>query len=141
MLNLCDNILVYGQLQFGFKKATGCSNANYLFRSTVDYYNCNGSTVYTATLDISKAFDMINHYKLFDSLIKADIPGWIIDLLVNWYCKLTVKVRWNGNLSQSFIVHSGVRQGSCLSLSLFNVFIDLLIFELRKINVGYHIFL
>ena len=75
LLNLCDDILVSDQLQFGFKKATGCSNAVHLFRSTVDYYNSKGSTVYTATLDISKAFDMINHYKLFDSLIKPGIPG------------------------------------------------------------------
>ena len=75
LLNLCDDILVSDQLQFGFKKATGCANAIHLFRSTVDYYKSKGSTVYSATLDISKAFDMINHYKLFDSLIKAGIPG------------------------------------------------------------------
>ena len=114
LLNLCDDILVSDQLQFGFKKATGSANAIRLFRSTVDHYSSKGSTVYTATLDISKAFDMINHYKLFDSIIKAGIPGWNIDLLVYWYSKLTVKVRWNGNLSHSFIVQSGVRQGSCL---------------------------
>ena len=113
LLNLCYDILVSDQLQFGFKKATGCSNAIHWFRSTVKFYNCKGSTVYTATLDISKAFDMINHYKLFDSLIKAGIPGWIIDILVNWYSKLTVKVRWNGNPSHSSIVQSGVRQDSC----------------------------
>ena len=88
LLNLCNEILVSDQLQFGFQKATGCSDASHLFRSTVDYYNSKGSTVYTATLDISKLFDMITHYKLFDSLIKAGIPGWIIDLLVNWYSKL-----------------------------------------------------
>ena len=41
------------QLQFGFKEATGCSNALHLFRSTVDFYNSKGSTVYTATLDIN----------------------------------------------------------------------------------------
>ena len=60
--------------------------------------------------------------------------------MVNGYSKLTVKVRWNGNLSHSFIVQSRVRQGSCLSPSLFNVFIDFFIFELRKINVGCQIF-
>ena len=93
LLNLCDDIRVSDQLQFGFKQATRSSNAIHLFTSTVDFYNSKGSTVYTATLDISKAFRIINHYKLFDSLIKAGIPGWIIDLFVNWYSKLTVKVR------------------------------------------------
>ena len=60
LLNLCDDILVSDQLQFGFKKCTGCSNAIHLFRSTVEFSNCKSSTVYTANLDISKAFDMIN---------------------------------------------------------------------------------
>ena len=83
---------------------------------------------------------MINHYKLFDSLIKAGIAWWIFNIFFNWYSKLTVKVRWNGNLSHSFIVQSGVRKGSCLSHSLFNVFIDLFTCELRKLNVGCHIF-
>ena len=59
LLNICDDILVSDQLQFGLKNATGCANAIHLFRSTVDYYISKGSTVYTATLDISKAFDMI----------------------------------------------------------------------------------
>ena len=64
----------------------------------------------------------------------------IIDILINWYSKLTVKVRWNGNLSHSFIFESGVRQGSCLSPSLYNVFIDLFTCELRKLNGSCHIF-
>ena len=74
LLNLCDEIPVSGQLQFGFRNATG-SNAIHLFRSTVDFYNSKGSTDYTAALDISKAFSVINNCKLFDSLIKVGIPG------------------------------------------------------------------
>ena len=105
----------------------------------MEIYNSKRSTVYTATVDISKAFDMINHYKLFNSLIKAGIPGRIIDILVDWYSKLTVKVRWNGNQSHSFIVQSEVRQGSCLSPSLFHVLTDLFTCELCKLNVGCHI--
>ena len=63
-VDLCDEILVSDQLQFGFQKATGCSNAIHLFRSTVDFNNSKSNTVYTANLDISKTFDMINNCKL-----------------------------------------------------------------------------
>ena len=100
----------------------------------MDFYKSKGDTLYTASLDISKAFDISNHYKLFDRLIKAGISEWIIELFVDLYSKLTVKIGWS--LSHSFIVRSGVRQGTFL----FNVFIDLFIFELRKTNVGCHIF-
>jgi len=39
----------------------------------VDYFTRDGSTVYTASLDISKAFDKVSHYRLFICLIKAGL--------------------------------------------------------------------
>ena len=88
------------------------------------YFNANISTVYVAALDISKAYDKVNHYKLFSSLISAGLPKWFNDLLLCWYEKLVVTVRWNGCFSYEFCVQSGVRQGSSLSPSIFNVLID-----------------
>jgi len=95
----------------------GCSEAIFTLRSTIDYFNANGSTVYVAALDISKAYDKVNHYKLFSSLISAGLPKWFIDLLLCWYEKLVVTVRWNGCFSYKFCVQSGVRQSSSLSPS------------------------
>jgi len=39
--------------------------------------------VYAAALDISKAFDTVNHYKLFLALSKTGINKTILALLVN----------------------------------------------------------
>ena len=61
----------------------------------VDYFTCNVSTVYAASLDISKALDRVLHCELFIRLIKAGLPKCIIDVLVNWYSKLTSAVKWN----------------------------------------------
>ncbi len=51
--------------QYGFKKGLSCSQAIHVVKKTADYFNSQECTVNVATLDISKAFDKINHYKLF----------------------------------------------------------------------------
>ena len=45
--------------------------------TVIDFLTSKGSSA----LDISKAFDTVCHAKLFKSLIKAGVPGWIIKLI------------------------------------------------------------
>ena len=70
LLNIANHLFISDDLQFGLKKNSGCANALYTFRSTVDYFNANGSSMYVAAFDISRAFDVINHFKLFFCLDK-----------------------------------------------------------------------
>ena len=105
-------------------------------RTVIDYFRERGSTVFASALDISKAFDNVNHYQLFTSLLKSDFPGWVVELLVNWYGKLVVAVRWQGSLYDPFTGHSGVRQDSSLSPAIFNICINAFIVKLRESNCG-----
>ena len=95
--------------------------------------------MYIASLDISKAFDCVNHYKLYKSLLCAGVPVVVVDVLCNWYSKSTFMVRWNGSLSAPFVVSSGVCQGRCLSPAIFNVFINVFIVQLKLLRVGCHV--
>ena len=94
LLYYFENVLLTDDLQFGFKKGLGCSDAIFTLSETIAYFRDRGSTVFAAALDISKAFDSVNHYKLFTSLIKVGLPKWVIVILINWYSKLHVSVRW-----------------------------------------------
>jgi len=99
ILKLCQDKLCSDDLQFGFKQGLGCTNAVFLCRSTIDHFTHRGSNVYVATLDIKKAFDTVNHYKLFVLLLRACVPLCVVAILVDWYSKLYVTVKWNGCFS------------------------------------------
>ena len=43
-------------------------------QSVVDFYTEHGSTVNLCLLDMSKAFDTVNHYGLYIQLIKKNLP-------------------------------------------------------------------
>jgi len=139
LICICDEYLNTDDRQFGFKKGTGCANAIFSVRSTVDYFNDRGSTVYSAALDVSKAYDRVSHFRLFTALMRTGMPRWVVHLLVDWYSKLQVAVRWCESYSTFFKVGSGLRQGSSLSPSLFNVFINKVIVEMKKLELGCHI--
>ena len=136
VLKMYSDCFLNDDRQFGFKPGIGCNEAIFACKFTIDHFIQNGSSVFAAALDISKAFDRVNHNKLFKSLYKAGLPYGILQILVCWYNKLFVTVRWNGHLSNCFKVSCGVRQGGILSPSAFNLFINLFITELRFKGVG-----
>ena len=67
--------------QFGFKKSSSCAQAIYAFRCVTDYYILSGSTVNVCALDLSKAFDKMNHHGLFVKLMERHIPVNLLMLL------------------------------------------------------------
>ena len=60
--------------QYGFKIVVGCSHAIYIVRSVVSHYIANESTVSLCALDVSRAFDKINHHGLIIKLTNRSLP-------------------------------------------------------------------
>ena len=136
VLEKYSSFFLVDDLQFGFKKNVGCSDALVPVKSVVNHFVNNGSTVTLTTLDISKAFDRISHFALFNKLMKLKFPKSVINILLSWYTKCFVKVRWNNNLSESFQTLAGVRQGGVLSPLLFAIYIDDILQELKVHKKG-----
>ena len=72
-MTLCEDLLQTSELQFRFKKRVGCTDAIFALKATVGHFVNDGSCVYTASLDISKAFDRVNHFKLFRTLVNLSL--------------------------------------------------------------------
>ena len=62
-----------------------------------------GSAVNLRILDLSKAFDKVNHYCMFIKLMNRKVPVVRLNLPINWYDKCAVFVRWNNVLLRCFL--------------------------------------
>ena len=103
---------------------------------TIDLYLRNGSIVYGALMDCTKAFDTVVHSKLFKKLLEASVPPIVIRLLIHIYRAQTAEVNWKTDKSSEFLISNGVRQGAVLSPILFCFYMNDLFQILRKNKTG-----
>ena len=96
----------------------------FILKELIRYYIEHGSCMYVTYLDASKAFDRVNHQKLFAKLIEGGAPRWCIRILCHWYCNQLLCVRWESVVSDFFPVNNGVRQGGIMSPLLFNFYVN-----------------
>ena len=139
ILNRHRSVMETTSNQFGFKPKHGTGQSVFVLKQVIDFYKSNGSPLYLCCLDLSKAFDRVDHSLLFRKLLGRKLPAVIVRMLQNWYCTQSFRIQWGKVLSRPFNVSNGVRQGSVLSPQVFNVFFDDLSCNLRSIPIGSYI--
>jgi hypothetical protein len=125
-------------LQFAYKAGHSTTMCTSVLKEVVSYYRSNGSEVYCALLDASKAFDRVRFDRMVDLLKSRDVPSPIIRILLDIFMHQRLRVSWKGTVSEEFMCVNGVRQGGVASPILFAVYFDQLLQYLSKCGAGCH---
>ena len=80
--------------------------------------------IYFCFIDYAKAFDCVDHNKLWKILKHMGIPDHLTCLLRNLYTGQEATVRTGHGTTDSFQIGKGVCQGCVLSLCLFNFYAE-----------------
>ena len=80
--------------------------------------------IYFCFFEYAKAFDCVDHHKLWKILQEMGIPDHLICLLRNLYAGQEVTVSTGHGTTDWFQIGKGVRQGCILSPCLFNLYAE-----------------
>ena len=110
--------------QAGFRRNRSCADQMASLRIIVEQSLEWNSPLYINFIDYEKAFDSVDRETLGKLLRHCGVPEKFVSLIHCTYQEMTCKVAHAGQLSESFEVRTGVRQGCLLSPFLFLLVID-----------------
>ena len=124
------------KIMFGEDAESSTIMCSWTAVEVINWFVRQGSSVYACLLDYRKAFDLVNHVKMFKNLMGRGVSLVLIRLMIVMYIIQRYYIRWEASRSYSFGVTNGVRQGSVFSpRGGFATYLDPMIKALR--NSGY----
>lgn len=131
--NWCEDENVIDEAQAGFRRGYSAIDNIFILQSLAQkYLSKPGGRFYCLYVDFSKAFDRIEHQKLFHSLASKGIHGKFLDILRSMYGRLSACVKTEDGLTSYFPCHVGTRQGCVSSPLIFTLFINDLVTLLKE---------
>ena len=88
--------------------------------------------LYAAFIDITKAFDTVNHEGLWKFLVPLGCPPKFFTILRELHDDKLGQVKLSGNLSNSFHVSNGFKEGCILAPTLFSIFFSMMITQAKN---------
>ena len=111
-------------VQAGFRKGRGTrdqiANIHWIMEKASEFQK----NIYFSFIDYTKAFDCVDHKKLWKILREMGIPDQLTCLLRNMYVGQEAAVRTRHGTTDLFQIGKGVRQGCILSPCFFNFYAE-----------------
>ena len=111
-------------IQAGFRKGRGTRDQIANIRWIIEKAREFQKNIYFCFLDYAKAFDCVDHNKLWKILKEIGIPDRLTCLLRNLYAGQEATVRTRHGTTDLFQIQTGVRQGCILSACLHNLYAE-----------------
>ena len=114
----------FPDVQVGFRKGRGTRdqivNIRWIIKKAREFQK----NIYFCFIDYGKAFDCVDHNKLWKILKQMRIPDHLTCLLRNLYAGQEATVRTGHGTTDCFQIGKGVHQGCILSPCLFNLYAE-----------------
>ena len=125
-------------VQAGFRKGRGTRDQITNIRWITEKAREFQKNIYFCFIDYAKAFDCVDHSKLWKILQEMGIPDHLTCLLRNLYAGQEATVRTGHGTADWFQIGKGVRQGCILSPCLFNLYVEYIMrnIELDEAQTG-----
>jgi exonuclease III len=115
---------ILDQFQFGFKKGRSCEDLLAKVISTISNILDNKRIAIIISLDLSKAFDMVNHEILLAKLEHYGIRNKSYDLLKDFLTNRVQFVKINEAISYLGHIRKGIPQGTQKGPTLFSIYVN-----------------
>ena len=129
IFSICDE-------QNGFRKGRSCLDHIYSLTSIIKNRKQAGKDTHVAFIDMEKAFDRVDRSLLYFKLLKMGIGGKVLSGVKNMYNCSKACLNINGHLTEAFSTDFGVKQGDCLSPTLFSLYINDLVADIKSNSSG-----
>ena len=136
ILDYLDEKIDFNSRQFGFVSGHSTSHPCLLLKEIL--YECtkNKSSSFGLFIDLSTAFDRVNHFKLGEKLLDRGIPSDVVEIIMVYLRNQMARVRWCESVGDYRYINLGVRQGGILSPFLFKFFIDDILNNISDLGEG-----
>lgn len=110
--------------QSGFRSGRSCLDNIFVLQQLVEKRIERNMTTHLMFVDLEKAYDSVPINKMFEVLNGSNLDSTYIRALENIYTNSISAIKMRGQTSKPFKISKGLRQGCCLSPTLFKIYIQ-----------------
>ena len=122
--------------QSGFRAGRSCMDNIFTLQQVIEKRKERNLPTHLVYVDLEKAYDTVPIIELFKTMTKIGLSKVYIRAVWNLYRNAKSGVKVGNVISELFTVSKGLKQGCCLSPSLFKIYIQEALTEWRKRVAG-----